>query len=573
MRVLRYLWIPLFSLTLMAQTTGSTGSTTPTRTRRKTATSTRTRKSAAPATTTADEIRSLREALATQQQQIQQLTQQLQQRDQATQQQQQQINQLQTAASEAQTKASTAETTSTQTAESFTKLQGDVADIKNNATNTALSSQEDQKRISGIESVLGRFRFTGDVRLRYDGIFQTYSGCLGVNCADRNRPRLRLRLGVEGKLNEDFYGGAFFGSGANINATASFADPTSLNETLTGFFERKALGIDRAWITYQPQAHKWLQLTGGKFAYTWQRTQLTFKNDVNPEGFDEKLSFDFSIPHIKNVNVQAMELFFNEIAKGVDSNAPGAQVSAKFQFFGNEWTITPSYTALNWNGADSIAQAALPVPVCAKPTSINCLPEPLTTAVGTPINQPLVPPVQTLNPGPFTNATFIKGAGTGQTRAMVSGFFYNDFILDNTFLTPWSRFPWRVLGEYEQNTRARLNVGLAPSKQDKAYWFETSLGQLKQKNDILLGYSFDRIEQDAVIASFNDNDQRAATNIVQHKFYFNWLLRPNTTASLNWYIGRTLNTRLQNAALETGRTAGLTDPWLNRVQLDLLYKF
>src|SRR5260370_9572566 len=245
MRVLQYLWIPLFSLTLMAQTTGSTGSTPPTRTRRKTATSTRTRKSAAPATTTADEIRSLHEALATQQQQIQQLTQQLQQRDQATQQQQQQINQLQTAASEAQTKASTAETTSTQTAESFTKLQGDVADIKNNATNTALSSQEDQKRISGIESVLGRFRFTGDVRLRYDGIFQTYSGCLGVNCADRNRPRLRLRLGVEGRLNEDFYGGAFLRRRCNLNPTASFPLPTLPNETLPGLFERKAPAITR----------------------------------------------------------------------------------------------------------------------------------------------------------------------------------------------------------------------------------------------------------------------------------------------------------------------------------------
>jgi hypothetical protein len=181
--------------------------------------------------------------------------------------------------------------------------------------------------------------------------------------------------------------------------------------------------------------------------------------------------------------------------------------------------------------------------------------------------------VQTLNPGPFTNASRIAGAGTGQTRAMVSGFFYNDFIWDNTIKTGWQRFPWRVLAEYEQNLRARLNVGLAPSKQDKAYWFETSLGQQKQKNDILVGYSFDRIEQDAVIAPFNDNDQRAPTNILQHKFYFNWLMRPNTTASLTWYIGRTLNTALQNAALETGRAAGLTDPWLNRVQVDLLYKF
>src|SRR5260370_37196868 len=112
-----------------------------------------------------------------------------------------------------------------------------------------------------------------------------------------------------------------------------------------------------------------------------------------------------------------MELFFNEVAKGVDSNAPGAQVSAKFQFFGNKWTITPSYTALNWNGADSIAQAALPVPVCARATSTNCLPEPLTTAEGTPINQPLIHPGQTFNPCPLPNATRITGIGTGSTAS------------------------------------------------------------------------------------------------------------------------------------------------------------
>jgi hypothetical protein len=515
----------------------------------------------------------LQEALAAQQQQIQQLTQQLQQRDQASQQQQQQINQLQQSASDAQTKASTAETTSTQTAESFTKLQSDVADMKGNATNTALSSQEDQKRITAIEGLLGRFRWSGDIRVRYDGIFQTYAGCTGVNCADRNRPRFRLRLGLEGKLNEDFYGGAYMGSGANVNAVANFSDPTSLNETFNTFFERKAIGIDRAWITYQPQAHKWLQMTGGKFAYTWQRTQLTFKNDVNPEGFDTKVSYDFNNPVFKNINAQGMVLFFNEVAKGVDSNAPGAQIAGKLQFFGTRWTMTPSYTALNWNGADSIAQAEFPVPVCNTPASTNCLPQPLTTAFATPINAPLVPPIQTLNPGPFTNASRIAGTGTGQKRAFVSGFFYNDFILDNTFLTPWTRFPWRVLGEYEQNNRARLNVGLAPSKQDKAYWFETSLGQLKNKNDILIGYSFDRIEQDAVIAPFNDNDQRAPTNVLQHKFYFNWLMRANTTATFTWYVGHTLNRNLQNAALATGLPAGRQDPWMNRVQLDLLYKF
>src|SRR5205085_2474692 len=83
-----------------------------------------------------------------------------------------------------------------QNAESFTKLQSDVADMKGNATNAALSSQDDQKRLGAVEALLGRFRWSGDVRVRGESFFQNYSGC--VACVDRNRARIRLRLGFEG---------------------------------------------------------------------------------------------------------------------------------------------------------------------------------------------------------------------------------------------------------------------------------------------------------------------------------------------------------------------------------------
>jgi len=41
-----------------------------------------------------------------------------------------------------------------------------------------------------------------------------------------------LRLGLEGKLGEDFTGGL-------ASATGSLGDPTTTNETLTNFFDRK----------------------------------------------------------------------------------------------------------------------------------------------------------------------------------------------------------------------------------------------------------------------------------------------------------------------------------------------
>jgi len=102
---------------------------------------------------------------------------------------------------------------------------------------------------------------------------------------------------------------------------------------------------------------------------------------------------------------------------------------------------------------------------------------------------------------------------------------------------------------------------------------DVSFGQQKLKHDIQLGYSFFRIEQDAVISQFNESDLRTATNVLQHRFYANWLVQPNVTAGFSWWIGRTLNRNLQNASLAPGLPAGRQDPWLNRLQFDLIYRF
>ncbi len=57
---------------------------------------------------------------------------------------------------------------------------------------------------------------------------------------------------------------------------------------MTGFFNRKNFGVDKAYITYKPKYAKSLRLDVGKFAYPWYRTPMTFDSDVNPEGLSRK---------------------------------------------------------------------------------------------------------------------------------------------------------------------------------------------------------------------------------------------------------------------------------------------
>ncbi len=113
-------------------------------------------------------------------------------------------------------------------------------------------------------------------------------------------------------------------------------------------------------------------------------------------------------------------------------------------------------------------------------------------------------------------------------------------------------------------------------KQDKAYGFDSSFGQAVKKGDIQFGYSWWRIEQDAIIASFGESDQRAPSNILQNRIYGVWKPQKNTVAQYTMWFGRTLNSGLENnSALVNGtiKTAGTEEPTLKRQQFDLIYTF
>ncbi len=588
------------------------------------------KKASKPKPVNAD-VQALKDAVAAQQEQIQALSQQLQQTNQQLlvtnqqfQQTQQQLQQAQQAATDAQQKANEVAASSAPR-DSVDKLNSEYADVRTTLSSNALTEQEQQKRFSGLEDVLGRFRWTGDVRVRGESYFQKYSGC--TLCNDRNRARVRVRFGFEGKLNEDFNAGISL-------ATGTLGDPTTTNESLTNNFDKKTIGLDRGYITYNPVAAKWFSATAGKFAFTWARTSVTFDPDVNPEGFVEKFSKDFeSVPIVKNVNLQFMQLLYNEVTgtstktlgvggNGHDSFAVGGQIGGRLQPL-KFWTLTPSFTILNWRNPDAvlnsnafavgatnaggtgtgsvtIAGTTYPITVLVTTTAPGEGPGCATIKGGTGAPQPAT---TTLVGGcafaanGMTNSTFIDANGNAH---FLSRFLYADLILNNQFKTGVARLPINLLLEYENNLNAAAHpydytatgVGSTSTpnaslgKQSHAYLADISVGQQKKKNDFQVGYAFEREEQDAAIASWGESDQRAPTNVLQHRFYGLWRVAPNTTASFTWWHGRTLDPFLENAALGAGLKVstipgtgvlvpgtGATEPWLNRLQFDLIYTF
>lgn len=575
----RWWGIPVMLLLLGFTVLGQNAPSSPTKAKTKRAT--------APAASQS-EVQALRELveaqqkqLAAQSQQVQQLQDQLHQVLEAVQQSNTNAQKLQGGAEQAQVRATQAQQSAAQAQQAAVQASSAAASAVSATSSLEAQAKQDRTQLEAFQNLLGRFRLSGDVRIRGENFTQD-------GTQDRDRARVRVRLGIDGQLNEDFVGGVAL-------ATGSLGDPSSTNETLTNAFDRKTIGLDRGFITYSPVAHPWLSLTGGKFVYQWQRTSVTGDPDLNPEGFDEKFSFNHD-GFVQNFTVQALELLYNESSTGPDSYVLGAQAQSRLH--AGPWTSTVSVLNEHWNYPDALLQASA-FEVAATTTgssSTGSLPVPGEgqgcSANG---NLPKFAPCA-FAPNGMTNATYIDASGKPH---FYSGFDLLDFIANNQIQTGSSQFPINLLVEYEQNLDAAAHPLSALGKnavltnlgsQNKEYGADFSLGRAVRRNDLLFGYAWLREEQDAALASIAESDQRAPTNILQNRVYANWKVRSNTLASFTWWYGRTLNTWLENnAALynnwggfisnaavsgkSTIAAPGQQEPWLTRLQFDLIYTY
>ncbi len=525
---------------------------------------------AAPAATEQD-VQSLRDLVQTQQKQIETQGQQVQQLQDQLHQVLEAVQQANTSAQKAQGGAEQAQATAVEAQQSAVSAQraaSDASTATGSATSTAASlvatGKKQQSQLANLVEVAERFRLSGDIRVRGEAYNQQ-----GVQ--DRNRARIRVRLGLEGQLNQDFIGGLAI-------ATGSQGDPTTTNETLTNVFDRKTIALDRGFIAYNPVAHNWFSVTAGKFPYLWQRTSVTGDPDLNPEGFDQKLSFNLK-GAVQNVTLQAFQLLYNESTSGQDSYTLGAQASTRLAI--GPWSTTASFLTEHWNRPDALLQASA-FAVGATTTGAGSISYPVPgegPGCSTFGNLPKFPPCA-FAPNGMTNATYLDSAGKPH---FFSGFDYADFILNNQIKTGSARYPINLVLEFEDNLDAQMrpldttgHVIHSIGSQNKEYGGDLSVGQSKNRNDLLFGYSWYRQEQDSVLASIAESDQRAPTNILQNKVYAAWKLRSNTVANFTWWHGRVLNTFLENNAAiasKTITTAGQQESYLNRFQFDLMYTY
>jgi len=450
------------------------------------------------------------------------------------------------------------------------------------------------KKVEAGLAGIGPVKFSGDIRLRSESFFGLTNtlasgstpGALGNELSPRHRMRFRARLAIRGTIGDEFDWGLRL-------ATGSFADNISTNQTLTDFFNRKPFGLDQAFVTYKPRRVPGLRLQGGKFEPPWAFTEMTLDNDVMVDGFNESYSRAFKNSVVKDVTFVAWQLPMLERNSafvrnldgtinieqsrrgGRDLGLFGGQIRTRLES-SDKVALTLSIGDLYFSGTQHISpiqvfgsQLLLPLTFTIPATS--------TTPAQTVTTQVAVPRDFLVAGNSNLGLTTASNNAVNRDGRLSSGFNLVDLIA-RLELKYSKRFPVTVLLNLVTNTQTRdvVRAGpdgtdlILPNHENQGFWGEVQVGSTKARGDVLFGYTFMRIEKDAVLTPFNFSDVTQQSDMRAHRLAFSYAVDPRVTFSITGIVTQRAN-GLLGPFLPT--PPGSLDRTSTRLQFDTIIRF
>ena len=352
--------------------------------------------------------------------------------------------------------------------------------IEDNKATTNQDNPNDESSSEATEEISWTERLTisGDFRARYEGFYKS-------GRSTRNRGRFRLRLRLDTQINED----------TNFHLQVASGDPgtpASTNQTLKGFFQPKPFNLDRAYISYNPQAAEAITLGVGKFPSPVMRTQMTFDDDLNFEGGWEQVSWQPQ-EHI-DIDLVAIQTAVNEVSRGADAYMLGGYGAASFKFGSNSLQL--SAANYMWKNTDQIAIAQ----ASGQLTSI------------------------------LTNRVIRNSDGFATNFA--SEFNVVDVIAEATLTTPNRGYPLRLLVDYAINTRATTS-------QNSGFWLEAGYGDPGDVGSWGATYTTGWIEQDVTPSAFVFSDM-PGTNIRLNMIETSYVVKSGLSLDVTLHLTKRL---------------------------------
>lgn len=357
------------------------------------------------------------------------------------------------------------------------------------------------------DDVLGRLSVYGDMRLRQEASFHL------DDQEDRNRTLLRARAGALYQLAETLHAGFRL-------ATGNPDDANSGHVTLGDGFDKLEINLDRAFVSWRPQAITGLDLTGGKFPHSFHLNpvygELVWDEDVQPEGaflkYSKAAGGTFNL-----FEVSAGQYLMVESSSASDAAATVAQVHTRMALSGS---ISGDLAVGYYHYQD---------------------PTPDGSSTMFQDNQ--------------GNAVIDRN-GDG-----IADDFASDFGVLNpiaSISTPAAGKPLVFSGEWMKNLRAE-------GDRDEGFAAGVSWGAQKQRGDWRYYYQWQVVEQDAVFSPVSQDDFLHATNFRGHALGLQWKALDKVAIHL-W--------SLISAREHRGTTTPTdSDAYQWRVRLDLNIRF
>lgn len=350
-------------------------------------------------------------------------------------------------------------------------------------------------------------QWSGDVRYRYENIDND------AKTDERNRNRIRARIGLTAQITDDVKAGVALASGSS--------DPVSSNQTLGGGASSKGINLDQGWVDWKfaPNTHLIAGKTKNLF-YAPAKNGLIWDGDLRPEGvnlkYDNGTMWAIASYHFLNSDDGSS-------GTGDIEEMFGAQVGYNLNI--NDTTsmiVGASYFYIPTEGSDAFYDD------------------------------------DTFGNSYMTRIVDDNGTPLDLTDDVTANYHTLDYKVAEVFAelnTKLAGIPANFFVDFVQNTESDAD-------EDTGYAAGFKLGKAKNRGDIEFGYTYEDLEADAVYATFTDSDfGGGGTDVKGHKLSAALGLSKNTVIGVTYF----------NNEYGDSTPGGETD--YDRVQVDLKTKF
>lgn len=338
-----------------------------------------------------------------------------------------------------------------------------------------VSEAVDEKQVGALPDSIKwveNIKWSGDLRYRHETIDDDTAS------TDRDRNRIRARLKLEAKINDEW--DAIFRL-----ASGSSDSPTSTNQTLgdsaSDSFSSKEIWLDWAYASYHPVWKPGLNILLGKMAnpfYRVGKNQLIFDGDLSPEG--------------------------------------GAATYA--------WNLNPSTSATVTGGGFWVRERSTDAD-----TSIFGIQGLLKHKLSN--NSHILGGVSYYDFGNIKGKSLSGISSKGNTTS--GGLYVSDYDILEGFGEYGFKIgsaPVAVFGSYVQNVNASTS-------DDTAWLIGAKYNKAKEQGSWEMSYNYRDVEKDAVVGGLNDSDFiGGGTDGKGHVFGFKYQLAKNIQAALHYFL-------------------------------------